>query len=60
MSKVNILKEVKPFLEKLKRIQTEKTKPIVDQMEDKLLKKQNELQLENDQMKMEINRLSSL
>ena len=60
MSKVSILKDVKPLLEKLKRIQTEETKPLVDELEDKLAKKQNELQLRNDQMKMEIHRLSSL
>ena len=60
MSKVSILKDVKPLLEKLKRIQTEKTKPIVDELEDKLSKKQYELQLRNDQMKLEIQRLTSL
>ena len=60
MSKVSILKEVKPLLEKLKRIQTEETKPIVQELEDKLEKKQEELQLRTDQMKLEIHRLSSL
>jgi mRNA-degrading endonuclease RelE of RelBE toxin-antitoxin system len=60
MSNVSILREVQPLLEKLKRIQTEKTKPIVDELEDKLSKKQYELQLRNDQMKLEIQRLTSL
>jgi hypothetical protein len=60
MDKVSILKEVKPLLEKLKRIQTEETKPLVDELEDKLEKKQYELQLQKDQMKSEIHRLASL
>jgi hypothetical protein len=60
MDKVSILREVKPLLEKLKRIQTEETKPIVQELEDKLEKKQEELQLRTDQMKLEIHRLSSL
>jgi len=60
MYKVSILKEVKPLLEKLKRIQTEETKPLVDELEDKLEKKQYELQLQKDQMKSEIHRLASL
>ena len=60
MDKVSILKEVKPLLEKLKRIQTEETKPIVDELEDKLEKKQYELQLQKDQMRSEIHRLASL
>lgn len=60
MDSVSILKEVKPLLEQLKRIQTNKTKPLVDELEDKLSKKQYELQLRNDQMKLEIHRLSSL
>jgi hypothetical protein len=60
MDKVSILKEVKPLLEKLKRIQTEETKPLVDELEDKLEQKQFELQLQKDQMKSEIHRLSSL
>ena len=60
MDKISILKEVKPLLEKLKRIQTEETKPLVDELEDKLEKKQYELQLQKDQMKSEIHRLASL
>ena len=60
MDKVSILREVKPLLEKLKRIQTEETKLIVQELEDKLEKKQEELQLRTDQMKLEIHRLSSL
>lgn len=60
MDKVSILEEVKPLLEKLKRIQTEETKPLVDELEDKLEKKQYELQLQKDQMKSEIHRLASL
>jgi|LauGreDrversion4_2_1035121.scaffolds.fasta_scaffold199091_3 hypothetical protein len=60
MDKVSILKEVKPLLEKLKRIQTEETKPLVDELEDKLEQKQFELQLQKDQMKSEIHRLASL
>ena len=60
MDKISILREVKPLLEKLKRIQTEETKPIVDELEDKLEKKQYELQLQKDQMKSEIHRLASL
>lgn len=60
MDKVSILKEVKPLLEKLKRIQTEETKPLVDELEDKLEKKQYELQLQKDQMRSEIRRLASL
>lgn len=60
MDSISILKEVEPLLEQLKRIQTKKTKHLVDELEDKLSKKQYELQLLNDQMKMEIRRLSSL
>jgi hypothetical protein len=60
MDKVSILEEVKPLLEKLKRIQTEETKPLVDELEDKLEKKQYEIQLQKDQMKSEIHRLASL
>ena len=59
MDKVSILKEVKPILEKLKRIQTDET-IIVQELEDKLEKKQTEIQLKTDQMKLEIHRLSSL
>lgn len=60
MDKVSILKEVKPILEKLKRIQTDETVIIVQELEDKLEKKQTEIQLKTDQMKLEIHRLSSL
>lgn len=60
MDSISILKEVKPLLEQLKRIQTKKTKPLVDELEDKLSEKQYELQLKNDQMRSEIKRLSSL
>jgi hypothetical protein len=60
MDKVSILKEVKPLLEKLKRIQTDETVIIVQELEDKLEKKQTEIQLKTDQMKLEIHRLSSL
>lgn len=60
MDKVSILKEVKPLLEKLKRIQTDETVTIVEELEDKLEKKQTEIQLKTDQMKLEIHRLSSL
>ncbi len=60
MDKVSILKEVKPLLEKLKRIQTDETVTIVEELEDKLKKKQTEIQLKTDQMKLEIHRLSSL
>lgn len=60
MDSVSILKEVKPLLEKLKRIQTDKTKPLVEELEDKLYEKQYEIQLQKDQMRLEINRLSSL
>lgn len=60
MDKVSILKEVKPLLEKLKRIQTDETVVIVQELEDKLEKKQTEIQLKTDQMKLEIHRLSSL
>ena len=60
MDKISILKEVKPLLEKLKRIQTDETVTIVEELEDKLEKKQTEIQLKTDQMKLEIHRLSSL
>ena len=60
MDRVSILREVKPLLEKLKRIQTEETKPIVQELEDKLEKKQEELQLKTDFMKLELHRLRSL
>lgn len=60
MDKVSILKEVQPLLEKLKRIQTEETKPLVQELEDKLEKKQEEFQLRTDQMRSEIHRLSRL
>ena len=60
MDKISILKEVKPLLEKLKRIQTDETVIIVQELEDKLEKKQTEIQLKTDQMKLEIHRLSSL
>ena len=36
MDKISILDTVKPSLEKLKRIQTEETKPLVKELEDKL------------------------
>lgn len=60
MDKVSILREVKPLLEKLKRIQTEETKPLVQELEDKLEKKQEELQLRTDFMRLELHRLRSL
>lgn len=60
MDKVSILKEVKPLLEKLKRIQTDETVSIVQEWGDKFEKKQTEIQLKTDQMKLEIHRLSSL
>lgn len=60
MDKVSILKEVQPLLEKLKRIQTEETKPLVQELEDKLEKKQEELQLRTDFMRLELHRLRSL
>lgn len=60
MDRVSILREVKPLLEKLKRIQTEETKEIVQELEDKLEKKQEELQLKTDFMKLELHRLRSL
>ena len=60
MDKVSILKEVQPLLEKLKRIQTEETKLLVQELEDKLEKKQEEFQLRTDQMRSEIHRLSRL
>lgn len=60
MDKVSILKEVQPLLEKLKRIQTEETKPLVQELEDKLEKKQEELQLKTDFMRLELHRLRSL
>ena len=60
MDKVSILKEVQPLLEKLKRIQEEETKPLVQELEDKLEKKQEELQLKTDFMKLELHRLRSL
>lgn len=60
MDKVSILIEVKPLLEKLKRIQTEETKPLVQELEDKLEKKQEELQLKTDFMRLELHRLRSL
>ena len=60
MDKVSILKEVQPLLEKLKRIQTEETKPLVQELENKLEKKQEEIQLRTDQMRSEIHRLSRL
>ena len=60
MDRVSILREVKPLLEKLKRIQTEETKEIVQELEDKLEKKQEELRLKTDFMKLELHRLRSL
>ena len=43
MDKVSILKEVQPLLEKLKRIQTEETKPLVQELEDKIENRPNEI-----------------
>lgn len=60
MDRVSILREVKPLLEKLKRIQTKETKEIVQELEDKLEKKQEELQLKTDFMKLELHRLRGL
>jgi hypothetical protein len=60
MDKISILDTVKPSLEKLKRIQTEETKPLVKELEDKLEKKQEQLQNYINQLRMEIRRLSSL
>jgi len=60
MNNVNILEDVKPLLDELKRIQGKETGELVSLLEDKLEKKEEQLQLKNDQMKMEIYRLSRL
>jgi len=60
MNNVNILEDVKPLLDELKRIQGKETEELVSRLEDKLEKKEEQLQLKNDQMKMEIHRLSTL
>lgn len=60
MDKISILDVAKPCLEKLKRIQTEETKPLVEELEDKLEKRQEQLQNYINQLRMEIRRLSSL
>jgi hypothetical protein len=60
MENVDILKEVKPLLDELKRIQGKESEELVLRLEDKLEKKEEQLQLKNDQMKLEIHRLSGL